>query len=609
MAFYPSQPGSKEGSFVPSPWLDYASLSMPDSHQLILWWSQYIWNLDGTYRTAMERVASHFITSVQFPDLEPDEENSWKDLFLHGMDYKTELLQIAREFLCYGNAIIGLYLPFKRFAICKNCGTEQPLSAIDYRLEFSARAPNLIWHRKESCPKCGNTSPYEIKDRRDSDLTRVAYNRFNPMDIEIAQNKHSLRKDIYWKISEEDRKDYNSKARIHIDDTPLEVLEAVAVNGKLKLNPDLVLHISEQPITGIYSRGWGLPRAISNFRTGWLLQLTNKADQACVLDYTLGMRVISPAPTAGGTDPMQVQGNQQFVDNIQAIIGAQRKNPTSYHTAPFPLNYQFMGGEGATLITPDKLKFRQQEYLNQLGVPLEYHQGTLSAQAAPMALRLFESYWNHIPAMYNKVLDWTVKTLARVYGLEETAVLMQKTTVVDDMNYKSMLMQLMAGNQLSPQTAFEPLGIDAYSEAKKVIKQQEFIAKLQQQAAEKQKQEEEMGVLSGMVASQTPSALQQGAQGAAPGTPQGGMPMGGIPGVGQETPTSLAEMDEQATQIAQQILPMQDFERKSQLKQLREGNKQLHSLVKAKLEELRSQARSQGGQMMIQQSAGQAPPQ
>jgi hypothetical protein len=82
----------------------------------------------------------------------------------------------------------------------------------------------------------------------------------------------------------------------------------------------------------------------------------------------------------------------------------------------------------------------------------------------------------------------------------------------------------------------------------------------------------------------------------------GGMPMGGIPGAtptgGQ--PSTLAAMSEQAMQIAQQLVSLPEYERKTQLRQLREGNKELHSLVKSNLEELRSQARSQGAQMLLQ---------
>ncbi len=292
---------------------------------------------------------------------------------------------------------------------------------------------------------------------------------------------------------------------------------------------------------------------------------------------------------------------------MSAMIQTHRNNPASYHTAPFPLQYQFMGGEGGQLVPPDKLKFRHQEFLNQLGVPLEYHQMNMTAQAAPMALRMFESYWQNIPAFYNNVLAWSVKILTKAFDLDETRVEMQKTTVVDDMQYKQILLQLMGGNQLSPQTALEPLGIDASTEVEKVLKHQDFVERATQKYQEKAKKREEMGVLKGMVQQPSASALQgdPNAQGGPAGAPVGGMPMGGMPGAGQTQPTgSLAEMAEQASSIAQQIVSLPDFERKQQLKALRQGNKQLHSLVKADLETLRSEAASQGRAQLAQPPPG-----
>lgn len=593
-----------------TPWLDYATVTVPDNHELVMWWAQYLWITDGNFRTAMERVAAHFMTVIEFPDLEPDEESVWKDLFLNDINYRRELIGVIYDLLCYGNSFTSLYLPFKRFVRCQNCGLEQPIETVGFNLEFSGAKPYLRWHRTNDCPRCGDRRDYDVIDRRDRDLSRIKLNRYDPADIELAQNRFSLRKDIYWRIPEEDRRDILGRARIHIIDTPIEVLEAVAVNGRLRFDEDMILHSDEPMISGVRTRGWGLPRSISNFRTAWLQQLINKLDQAVAIDYTLGMRLLSPTPTPGGTDPMVTNGMEDFAQRMQAIIQTHRNNPASYHTTPYPVEYQFLGGEGGQLMPPEKLKFRQQEYLNQLGVPLEYHQMNLSTQAAPLALRLFESYWQAIPSTYNRILDWIVKVLTRVYGLDATTVRMQKTTIADDMERKAVLLQLMSANQLSPQTALQPFGIDAHDEVKKVFRHQDYVTRVQEEQAEKDMQRQEMGALSGMTAQPTPSALQQqqqmAQQGGAPmdmaagqAAGMGGAPMGGMPGPQGQPATSLQAMSEQAMAIAEQLVVMPEYNRKQELQALRDGNKDLHALVMQNLEDIRSQARSQGGQMLL----------
>ncbi len=588
-----------------TPWLDYSTVAVPDNHNLVMWWAQYLWNSDGNFRTSMERVASHFLTDIEFPDLEASEESAWSDFFSEQLDYREEVKACGYEYLAYGNCFVSMYLPFKRFMKCTQCNIEQPISEVGYRLDYLQVAPYLQWNKAKPCQKCGSMHPFEVLDRRDPDLSRVKLNRYDPNDIELAHNRHSLRKEFYWRIPDDARRDYQSRARIHIDDTPIEILEAVAVNGRLKFTDEMMLHVFEPSLSGMRTYGWGIPRSIACFRTAWLQQLTNKLDQAVAIDYTLGLRVISPAPTPGATDPMQTQGMDNFVRRIQGMVTQHRNNPVGYQTSPFPLQYQFMGGEGGQLLPPEKLKFRQQEYLNQLGIPLEYHQMSMSVQAAPMALRLFESYWQNIPNMYNRILNWLVTTLSKVYGLEATKVQMQKTTIADDMERKSVLLQLMSANQLSAQTALRPFGIDAHEEAKKVMQQQAFVAKLQAEYEEKQQQQQEMGQLKAQISAPSAGTAAAQAQGGAPAP--AGTPVGGIPGA-QSGNQSLSGMSAQADQIAQQLVGMDEYTRGQELKALRESNKDLHSLVMSKMTDLRRQASSQGGQALLAQGAQTAGP-
>jgi hypothetical protein len=118
-----------------------------------------------------------------------------------------------------------------------------------------------------------------------------------------------------------------------------------------------------------------------------------------------------------------------------------------------------------------------------------------------------------------------------------------------------------------------------------------------------------MGALKGLTAQPTPAMLMQeqqmaqqgGAPGGAPpmGVGSGGIPMGGAPGMDM-TAKSLGQISERAFEIAQQLATMDDYSRKQELRNIREGNKDLHALVMQNLSDIRSQARSQGGQMLLQ---------
>jgi hypothetical protein len=602
-------PGSKP---VELPWLDYGSTAVPDNHELILWWAQYLWLSDGNFKAAFQRVADHFITTVQFPDLDTDEENAYEDLFLKHLNYRRELKACADDFLCYGNLFVSLYLPFKRTMVCRGCGFEEPINRAPYDIDFDATI-GVTWKRRRNCPHCGDSRPFLCKDRKDPDISKVRLKRYSPFSVQLAMNPFSQRKDIYWKIPQTDRRDILSKAPIFIEDTPLKILEAVALNGDLKFDEEHIFHLDETVISGMETRGWGIPRSIANFRAAWLSQIINRADQAIAMDYTLGMRMLSPAQTPGGGDPMITHSMENFVGRVNEIIKTHRSDPTTIHTVPYPLNYQFAGGEGENLLPADKLKFRQQEFLNQCGIPLEYHSMSLTTQAAPMALQLFEIAWQSIPALYNQILAWIVKVTARNFGLEETNVVMQRTTIAYDEARKQVLAQLMAANQISPQTALEPFGVDAEKEVEKVFKHQDHVQKVQREHEEQQQKDQEMGAVSALAGAPTPSQMAQAAQGGgAAGGQAAGMAggMGGLPGSGGgQGDATLRGMSEQADQIAGQLVSMPEYDRKQQLKAIRESSPDLHALVTSKMEKLRGQAASQGQQQMLASPpAGGAPP-
>ena len=76
----------------------------------------------------------------------------------------------------------------------------------------------------------------------------------------------------------------------------------------------------------------------------------------------------------------------------------------------------------------------------------------------------------------------------------------------------------------------------------------------------------------------------------------GGSGMGG-----QVTPEDLMQ---QAEQIAMQMLGMPYELRRSELLKIKKSNETLHSLVIAKMGQVRQQAQTQGGFQMLQQQLG-----
>jgi hypothetical protein len=88
-----------------------------------------------------------------------------------------------------------------------------------------------------------------------------------------------------------------------------------------------------------------------------------------------------------------------------------------------------------------------------------------------------------------------------------------------------------------------------------------------------------------------------------PGVPAGSDPLAGIiPQEGQKIdPQEFASRAEAAAQYLVQIPESQRF---GELKRIREANSFFHGMVKQKLEKMRSEARSKGQQLYMQQAWG-----
>lgn len=95
-------------------------------------------------------------------------------------------------------------------------------------------------------------------------------------------------------------------------------------------------------------------------------------------------------------------------------------------------------------------------------------------------------------------------------------------------------------------------------------------------------------------------------QAAVPGN--GGMGMSGVTAnlsSNPNSPISPQDVLGQAQSIAGQLLTMPEAQRLSELRNLRNSNQLLHSLVRSSLDQMRGQMRSQGQQMLQQQMTGQ----
>ena len=582
-------------SQFPNPWCDYASTEMPRTLTEVLDWSEFLWLNDHTLRRACERVVRYFITQLEVSNVSDDEAEKYADFLEGTLNIKQQLALAGDDFMCYGNAFISLHIPFDRYLTCESCRFEQRSVHVNYDFDSTTLA------FRGTCGKCGHRGTFKRQDRRSADISKYKLIRWPPKRIKIVANEVTLESEYYLRIPESLKRSVSKGSKFHINTTPWELLEAIRDDALFKFNNERLYHMKEETLAGLHVLGWGVPHILSSFKHAYYIQVLKRYNEAMAIDYIVPLRVITPVQgNSANMDPIKHVNLGYAKGQVMDMLAEHRRDPATHHFVPFPLKYESFGGEGMQMVTHELINSATDELLNARGVPAELYRGSLSVQAAPTALRLFQGTHTHLVAHLNRLLTWVARQVGRVRNWEIPTVRLQPPTMADDIEKKQLLLQLAAGDQVSKQTAFAPLGVDVREEMRRKYEER---ADASEQEREFAREEEERQTMESQL-----SATEQGAM-APGGMPPGGMapPMpGGAPAGPAATGgmtggvSSPQEMMVQAEQIAMQLLQMPYEQRKSQMLDLKHSNETLHALVKSKMEEQRQQAQQQGGMMLMQ---------
>lgn len=599
---------------------------MPTSIQEALKWCEYLLNSNGVYRQAVERVISYFITDVQIDDQDDkrvgrEEHKKFQTFLEDTIGIKGVLHSVALDYITYGNSFTSMLMPFRRYLGCPQCGFEAPLKKIYNTAKFNFRWTNFEFHA--NCPCCNYSGKFRHTDRRSGEEGAIKVKRWSPHEIDIIWDPYTDEMSYVWKIPDDYRQLVRQGHLHHLERASWEVIQAIKNNQNLLFDRDVIYHMKEYTLAGMRNRGWGLSRVLTNFRIAWYLQLLWRYNEAIALDYVVPFRVLTPdiRPGAGpeSSDPVHSINLGGFTSRVNQMLRMHRKDPARWNVLPFALKYQALGGEATELAPKDLIDQGLDTLLTSIGVPVEFYKGSLSVQAAPAALRLFEANWSHLVHNLNVFVQKLVLQAAKMMSWEPVSAKLTRVTHADDLNRQMAKLQLMMGNQISKSTGLESIGLDHGSETRRMLDEAQLEGDEQQK---KQKELEQAAQTDELMNALAPSPTQS-LMAAVSGGQQGGAPApGGAPGGATMTAvdqfvqnkannpkgfTTPEELSAQAESIADDLMQRPDPIRRGELAKLRKSDKTMHQLVNSILEERRRQVNSQAGQQAQAQMQGQDP--
>ncbi len=577
--------GASETPFS-NPFYQYATRHMPDSLPDVFKMSQHLWLTDSNYRVAMQRVVRYYLTQVELSDVSDDERDKWLEFlnnFLHINDLSAE---VGEDYCCYGNSFTSIIVPFRRFLVCPKCSFYQPIERVKYVFTEA-----FTFKSKCVDPKCKYEGEFKRVDLRTAEQDKLRIKRWSPYEMNILFNTITQDYIYEWEIPAAEKREIKQGRAQYIEKTPWEIIEAVKNESQyFRFNANVIYHMAEKNIAGLKLYGWGLPPILSNFKQAWLLQVLRRYNEALVMDFIVPFRLISPPKSTGPQDILLHSDLNDFTSAVQGIIDKHRDDPTAWHVSPHAFEYQLLGGEGKELVPYELLEFEKNSFLNGLGVPIELYTGTIEqVQAMPTALRLFQRLWSPYLTKQNEWLGWLVSNCAKLLSWEQPTVKWQEVMLAEDMERKQILLQLASGAQISKATAYAPYGIEWKTEVRRMFEEEREFNELMKthQEDEARRMELEQQMRTGVP---TPGVTGMPPMGAGSG---GAMPQ---QAPGQITPEVLMT---QAEEIAYQLLAMPYEARRKEMHNMKQSNQELHAMVVAKMQEIRQQAKSEGGAQIL----------
>ena len=467
----PNQGNNRSGAGkYPNPFIDVASEYIPRDMETIFSWCEYLMLSMPPFRTVSQRVVRYFLTELVLEGTDDGEKAKYEDFLDNQLHLMQQLAEIGDDYACYGNAFISIYFPFDRFLTCPKCHTDYYIGVTDYK-----------FHRKTGtftafCAKCNEQDiEMERSDRRSPDTSRVKLVRWNPKDIRLRVHPISKKIEYFMRLDPVFVAKVLEGENFYLNDTPWAIVDACLKSDKarkeylFKFREDSIYHMRCSTLAGLPVKGWAIPPLLQNFKLAFYVQLLRRYDEAIALDYIMPFRVLFPKNTSPqGQDALQSLSMSSFMGHMQTMVQAKRKNLTDIQVSPFEIGYQMLGGEAKALAPKDNIALAMDELLNSMGFPAELYKGTLSIQAFPVALRLFEKQWGHLVDGYEDFINWMLKRIGRHFMWNDIKGSLRSVTLADDVERKALSLQAAAGQDISKSTAYRPLGIDYLEEQKRV---------------------------------------------------------------------------------------------------------------------------------------------
>jgi hypothetical protein len=607
------QGSSGQGVNYPHPFFDVAHTYLPVTVKQLFRWCRYYFLTNPLINATVFKLSEYPITDIIVDHKSAQVRKRWTEYFQEHLRYRPFQIECGLDYHTYGNCMVSLGFPFKKYLKCRSCDFTDRADKIRAYWTFT----NLTF--RLTCPKCNNTSEAESTDFYYKDANGINPIRWNCEHVEVTYNDVTGESTYFYTIPPTVRNDVVIGKKDVVESVPQVFIQAMREKKGVVFSKENFFHM-KRPTLAQQDRGWGTPIVLPVLKDTFYLQLMKKAQEAILLEHIVPLRVLFPQSGSGSSDPYTTINLVNWRDHVAQEISRWRHDNNYIPIMPLPIGNQTIGGDGRALMLTQEIQTWSEHLMSGLGVPREFITGGLSYSGSNVSMRMLENQFIGFILRHKQQANWIMKSVANYMDWPEATIRFKPFKMADDIQRKAYLFQLNQAQKISDTTLLADADIDGVEEDKMMVDEtaRRLEASKAQQLAMAQIQGEAQVVMakSQAKAQQTMAEAQQAP--AAPGEPgqpeQGAMgQMGSQLNMGQSQGMAPAQggqaaagMDihQMAQQLAESYLNMPPQQQQLALENIKAQSPELAALMMQYVKQMQQMQPAQA-QGALQQAVSQ----
>jgi len=311
-----------QGVNYPSPFFDIAHTYLPVTVKQMFRWCRYYFLTNPLINATVFKLSEYPITDIIVDHENPEVVSRWKDFFREQLQYRAFQVESGLDYHTYGNAMVSIGYPFKKYLTCRSCGFSEQAQRIRHMWTFTSYAFRL------NCPKCSTVAEANPQDHYFKNANGVKLIRWNCEHVEITYNDLTGETIYFYTIPPNVRNDIVIGKKDVVESVPQVFIQALRQEKGVVFSKDNFFHL-KRPTLAQQDRGWGIPLILPVLKDTFYLQIMKKAQEAILIEHIVPLRILFPQAGSGSSDPYCVSPST-LVETIDGVKPAEEIQPGDY---------------------------------------------------------------------------------------------------------------------------------------------------------------------------------------------------------------------------------------------------------------------------------------